>query len=1136
MKIQKLTIHNIASIEDATIDFTVSPLSDSDVFLITGKTGSGKTTLLDAICLALYNNTPRLDSTRMEGAVDMAGKEIPLDNPAQLLRKTAGEGFVKLSFEGSNGIPYTAEWSIARAHGKADGRIQSRKWVLSDLHSGTVYTKEVELKAEIQRAVGLTFDQFCRTTMLAQGQFTKFLDSKDEEKAQILEMITGADIYSKMGAKVFEMTRDKEAAYQYARNALQGIVLLSEEQKEQKREALREKSAGVAALQEAMEAARTRADWLERETELRAEKARAEAELSEAKAVTGSDAFLAEGERIRAYRDTAQVRGELATCREQTRLAAGAEAAIRALSGTCQTVKAGYRYQLDQKRQTEASLAEVRAALDREKSVSQVIAKAQALYAQLDILQSGAVAVHTLETRIAAQEKQVDETLKPACDAARVKEDAAKRHKENTALALKAAEDTLTAADLSAVRRESAALVAMKGKIDLAKERIGHVAEARAARRKEADALAACSNGIADRITSRAERYEEACRFYTAMQLAQRSFDAERTARENFVGDMRRRLQVGDFCPVCMQEIQQALPTDAEVENRLRPIEEAFLTARTAYEEKKRALDALDAAIQAQQDQLTERKRRFDADRTLPLQEDAALAALQECGIDSFDTEAEYKLGVMAEKVRLKKAEIDGREEKGKGLEEQVAEARRLDRLAGDAYELARAALAQAENDVKEAVSRMERDKAVLESQRKTVQNAEGETDAIVKGTPWEAAWRENPGAFREEVENAVQAHLAATEQQSLLEDSLRALEQETQTVGQLLLDVEKIAPSWAALPAGEAAEVRNLTEKGTSLKDRLLVENRNLSAAEAAAREARSKVADFLAANPGYSEESLEELSRYRDEQIAAWDDHRKEALAAEMKRTGILQGLENQLKEHTAKRPAIEEGETVEVLRDRQATCHADILAMTSEAALLEAELQADAARQEQAGKQAEKVDALRLERDRWARLNEMIGDSTGKKFQKIAQSYVLGSLVSAANYYMKELSDRYTLEVVPGTFIILLEDAYQGFEKRPACTSSGGEGFLVSLALALALSDIGDNALSVDTLFIDEGFGTLSGEPLQNAINTLKTLRKKAGRHVGIISHIPEVREKIPVKVVLEQDNRTGSSTVRLVSEDW
>ena len=100
------------------------------------------------------------------------------------------------------------------------------------------------------------------------------------------------------------------------------------------------------------------------------------------------------------------------------------------------------------------------------------------------------------------------------------------------------------------------------------------------------------------------------------------------------------------------------------------------------------------------------------------------------------------------------------------------------------------------------------------------------------------------------------------------------------------------------------------------------------------------------------------------------------------------------------------------------------------------------------------------------------------------------------------------------------------------RAASTISGGESFLVSLSLALALSDIGQQ-LAVDTLFIDEGFGTLSGEPLQNAINTLRSLHTKSGRHVGIISHVEELQERIPVQIQVIQEGNNSSSKVRVVS---
>ncbi len=167
-----------------------------------------------------------------------------------------------------------------------------------------------------------------------------------------------------------------------------------------------------------------------------------------------------------------------------------------------------------------------------------------------------------------------------------------------------------------------------------------------------------------------------------------------------------------------------------------------------------------------------------------------------------------------------------------------------------------------------------------------------------------------------------------------------------------------------------------------------------------------------------------------------------------------------------------------------------------------------------------------------NKWERLNKYIGGTNGKRFRNIALSYILENLIHSANAFLKTLTNRYRLTVERGTFFILVEDAYEGYARRPASTISGGESFIVSLALALALSDIAQQ-LRVEMLFIDEGFGTLSGEPLQKAIDTLHTLYEKTGRHVGIISHIEELKEKIPVQIRVNQEGNSSSSTVEVVN---
>ena len=127
---------------------------------------------------------------------------------------------------------------------------------------------------------------------------------------------------------------------------------------------------------------------------------------------------------------------------------------------------------------------------------------------------------------------------------------------------------------------------------------------------------------------------------------------------------------------------------------------------------------------------------------------------------------------------------------------------------------------------------------------------------------------------------------------------------------------------------------------------------------------------------------------------------------------------------------------------------------------------------------------------------------------------------------------MSYAYTLSLKPGSFIILVRDAYQGYAERATTTISGGETFMVSLALALALSDIGGNARGADILFIDEGFGSLSGEDLHNAVDMLRNLQKSAGRRVGIISHIPELAERIGVQLRVSRIGRTAASEITVI----
>lgn len=1133
MKIQKLVIHNIASIEDATIDFSATPLVDSDVFLITGATGSGKSTILDAICLALYKSTPRLENTRMQGAVADAGKDVQISDPVQLLRENTGEGFVNLTFEGSNGIPYEAEWSVARARNKPTGRLQGKKWTLKDLHSGTTYTKDAEIEAEIARAVKLTFEQFCRTTMLAQGEFTRFLNSKDEEKAEILEMITGADIYSKIGAKVYELTQEKEKAYKAAKDAVEGIVLLTQEQREEKQRAISDRKTWAQDAITKRDAYKGKAKWLETESDVVSKIESAVKILAEAEQAASSEAFLQEKALVASWKETQEVRRELVNEAAENQKAQDARQAITLMADCYQRVHAGERFLRDREQAIQVELVGVNAFLERERADLPVIEKAQAVEGQLDILNTGYQAIVGWDGEIQEVEKQLAETLIPGKDAAEKTFNAAKDAKAKAWDTLQAAETTLLQVGLPAIRAEITSLTAERGNVQLAHDRIGNHVSAWKAYNKESEAILTAEKELTGKRTFRETLAKEVGNLLTKATQARTTYDTESMAMNNAVTAIRSRLTVGCVCPVCMQEIRSALPTDQEIADRLRPLWEASEAARLNHEAAKQNLDTLDATILAEGRQLEQRKASHAEDTTVFAWHNAVMAALQSCGIQTYDAGTDPWLVDRLGAINARLAQLSAIEQQGKGLEKATQDARSEDARVAKEAEKAQKDYSDTEKLVADANATLGKVKALRESRKKDVEAAVEMINAIVKGTRWADSWSVRREVFRQELSDAVAAHVAAVQKRDALTSEAKEVSDKAAAVGRILAELVKMVPDWESLELLPPEELHDLEETVRTLKEDILLEGQNEKNARAEALKAETKVRAFLEANPGYDRDRLAKLSGYAPATIGQYETHQREVGDTLVAAKAAVATLRSQAQDHAAKRPEFEEGDTLEGLRLKEKACDEDVMRFSGEASVYEQELKTDAENAEKVGDLAAKAESLREVWVKWERLNELVGDNTGKKFRKIAQSYVLGSLVTAANHYMRELTDRYALKVVPGTFIISVEDAYQGFASRPASTISGGESFLVSLSLALALSDIGDT-LSVDTLFIDEGFGTLSGAPLQNAVNTLKSLRTKAGRHVGIISHIEELQERIPVRIQVEQNDRTSSSTIKVVPE--
>ncbi|UJS24094.1 AAA family ATPase [Thiothrix winogradskyi] len=214
MKILAIRGKNLASLaREFAVDFCSEPLASSGIFAITGPTGAGKSTLLDALCLALYDNTPRLlhANARNSNLPDVVGESIASRDPRTILRRGAGDGFAEVDFLGNDRVAYRSRWSVRRARGRADGKLQAVEMTLLRLPDLTPVSGKLktEVLPAVEVRIGLTFPQFTRAVLLAQNEFAAFLKAPDDERAELLETLTGTDQFSQLSVNAYQRAKQE---------------------------------------------------------------------------------------------------------------------------------------------------------------------------------------------------------------------------------------------------------------------------------------------------------------------------------------------------------------------------------------------------------------------------------------------------------------------------------------------------------------------------------------------------------------------------------------------------------------------------------------------------------------------------------------------------------------------------------------------------------------------------------------------------------------------------------------------------------------------------------------------------------------------------------------------------------------
>lgn len=311
MQIKKLKIQNIASLADAEIDFCGAPLSEAPIFLICGDTGAGKSTILDAICLALYGKTPRMSSVSKELIainVEDIDRLYANDN-AQLLRRGTGFGQVTLLFTGNDGRDYEARWAVQRNHKMPYGRLQREaRRVLESLDGEYSENRLEPIEKRIRELVGMDYNQFCRTVMLAQGEFTKFLKSNSKDKAEILEKLTGTGMYSVMGRKIAEKFSAIKEEWNNLEIKTRNITLMTDEELADANSRIaecNEKSAETTKLREQKNA---KLQWLKTSRKIQTDIEKTKSDYDKLSEETASEEFAANKSLVEDFHKTEKVR------------------------------------------------------------------------------------------------------------------------------------------------------------------------------------------------------------------------------------------------------------------------------------------------------------------------------------------------------------------------------------------------------------------------------------------------------------------------------------------------------------------------------------------------------------------------------------------------------------------------------------------------------------------------------------------------------------------------------------------------------------------------------------------------------------------------------------------------------------
>ena len=1007
MKILKIAFKNINSLRgEYEIDFTQEPFLQNSLFAITGPTGSGKTTILDVISLALFNHVPRLGK--------MSTNEVL--KKGAILTRNQEDANAQITYQCNQGI-FTSRWEIST---NRNGNLRDYHMELINTVSNEILDlKKSDVPGKNEELIGLNYDQFIKSVVLAQGEFAKFLQVPKKERGALLEKITGTDIYRRIGIEVF--LRNKERAKEIDAKRAK-IETFREQLLEEDSFAAKQKEAET--LAERQKELKQSIEQFTKEIELKkklqveeGELQKTQKELSEVvslqenfekekgDALKHHEAIQLFAEELNHWQSLQEKQKEKQT--EITRATEALEAAKTRRERLTQQLSEQFKLTVtptDFPEKMERYKAEVRALIDERNALR------TAFETSKNPLQTAA---REFDLRLDLKDLKGFET-------------ALQEKFTKTKSAYADLENRFDLKNASVAERLAAIQSKLKNirAAEKAHTALSTLETQRKERSKEHVALQKQQAPLPEEIKQLKQQIELKEAQHTAKQKT-----LEVAQLQKQLEDYRKDLQNNEPCPLCgsldhpfaahiPQEENGLKAAVLQLEHELKTLNKELATKESSLQQLTQQTQQLEQRIKVLDEELSAQQTTFDA---------------------QFKNLMQTKGNATFNELELQ-------------LEQQEQELNSAEKLQQNIKVLAQ--IQQQTTDLKGLLAKGKK-KAEAISAVYSGKNFEQDISHI------ETSWNRN--------------EQTAKQQEQLLnaaKEAERDLAKKLESLTVSLLD--------------------QLKEKGYDAIEDALQMRLNAATAQTWKHELEQIKQDAL---------RLKTLRNKLIEEIQILKDTVGET------------PLEALQEEHQKQTEAHQQNEHSASVLSRQLLNHKDNL--------------------EQIRKLQKQIDQELESSKHWQVLFDLIGDSKGDKFNNFAQDLTLQQLLQLANKRLMRLTDRYQIDqpAEDEDDSLVAIDEHMGGQRRSIKTLSGGETFILSLALALALSDLASRNIEINSLFIDEGFGTLDPETLDQTLDTLEVLQAESSKMIGVISHVDSLKERIATQIQLTQ-NGQGYSSLKVV----